>query len=519
MWWTWAEIALIVAVFYLSCPAPPPGVNEPHYLCRLRHAVEPSYCPGDLFLESPDAHYTFVLVFAPLTRFFSLEAVAWLGRLVTWVLVAWAWRRLSWTVVPRPLFAALAAALVIVGIAEGNFAGEWLVGGFESKPIAYAFVFLALRAWILGNWNWAWVHLGIASAWHALVGGWSVLILLALWLGGWRREQSFVGMLPGLVNGGVISLAGIIPALLTSAGEPPEVRAEAAQVYVFERLPHHLAPLHKKAEWIAERALRHATVASLFAALFALRIRMLRENEKEKLRDDPACRIAFYAAGAIVLALVGALIELVLWNHPTAAASLLRYYWFRLVDVAVPMAAALLWIRLLADLMSARDRWAPAMLTIMLLVAGVPLGLAMRDYAAKPVAVSDARRRDVADWLDICRWVKDETPTDALFLTPRGNTSFKWHAERAEVVTYKDIPQNATGLIEWRHRLYDVFKPDGDPEQPWVGSLGQLGTPRIMELADKYQVDYVLTRHGAPLSLPIAYDNKTYVVYEIQNNE
>ncbi|MCO6044491.1 hypothetical protein NG895_11300 [Aeoliella sp. ICT_H6.2] len=494
-------------------------MNEPHYLCRLQHAVDPSYCPGDLFLESPDAHYTFVLVFAPFTRWMSLSALAWLGRFICWTLVAWAWRRLSWTVVPRPLFAALAAALVIVGIAEGNFAGEWLVGGFESKPIAYAFVLLGLRSWILNKWNWTWIHFGIASAWHALVGGWSVLILLALWLAGWRRQQSLVGMLPGLLLGGVISLAGIIPALSTSAGAAPEVRAEAAQVYVFERLPHHLAPLHKPAEWIAERALRHSTVATLFALLFVLRLRTLRMEECSTLRDDPACRMAFYAAGAIVLALIGVVIELAFWNHPATSASLLRYYWFRIVDVAVPMAAALLWIRLLADLLAARYRWAPAMLAIMLLVAGVPLGLELRDYTKKPVAVSDARRRDVSDWLDVCTWVKENTPSDALFLTPRGNTSFKWHAERAEVVTYKDIPQNATGLIEWRQRLYDVFKPDGDPDALWVGNLGELGTARIMHLADKYNSRYVLTRHGTPVSLPIAYDNETYVVYEIQKSE
>jgi hypothetical protein len=517
-WWIAADILLVLAVFYLVAPSPPPGVNEPHYLCRLRHAVDPTYCPGDLFLESPDAHATFVLVLAPLARLMDFETLAWLGRLVNWAFMAWAWCRLSWAVVPRPLFAPLAAALMLAGIAEGNFAGEWLVKGFEAKTIAYVFVLLGLRAWLLNKWNWAWIHFGIASAWHALVGGWSVVILLGLWLVGWRREQSFAAMLPGLLIGGAISLAGVLPALALSAGVDAELKSEAAEVYVFERLPHHLAPLHKPAFWIAERATRHSTVAMLMALLLVVRLHTLR-SANTSIRDDSATRIALYAIGAMVLAMIGLAIEFTLWNHSALSASLLRYYWFRLVDVAVPMAMALLWIRLLADMMADKQRHAPAMLALLLVLSGTIIGTRFYTFVKNPVADSDAPTKPVGDWLDICDWVRTETPTDAMFLTPRGGSSFKWHAERAEVVTYKDVPQNAEGLVEWRRRLYEVFKPAGDASQPWVAGVGELGTPRVLELAEKYGIDYVLTTRDSPLSLPVAYDNATYVVYEIPKHE
>lgn len=513
-WWVGAEILLIVAIFYLSAVRPPPGVNEPHYLARLRHAVDANFCPGDLFLESPDAHKTFVIAFAWLTKFLSFETIAWLGRLLNWLFLAWAWRLLSWTVVPKPLFASLAAALMVVGTAEGNFAGEWLIKGFEAKTIAYGFVLLGLRAWVLKNWNWTWVHLGLASAWHALVGGWSVVILLALWLGGWRREQSFAGMLPGLVCGGIISLAGVVPALALSAGQPAEVRTEAAEIYVFQRLPHHLAPLHKPAKWIAERAGRHAVIVTLFVALLWVR-RATLGGRWAALRDDPAGRIAHYAIGAMALAMIGLAIELALWNDPPRAASLLRYYWFRLTDIAVPWALALLWIRLLADLMRDSQRRAAVMLVVMLLTAGVPTFTQLRDYLRRPVAAADAFASDVPAWLDVCDWIEQNTPTEALFLTPRGGSSFKWHAQRAELVTYKDVPQDAASLIEWRRRLYDAFKPNGDPNERWVRSTSQLGTPRILQLAEKYGVDFVLTRHDNPLNLPKVHSNSEYVVYEI----
>ncbi len=517
-WWkALGEIALIVCVFYLSSAAPPPAVNEPHYLCRLRHAIDPGYCPGDLFLESPDAHKTFVLAFAWMTRFLPLPALAWVGRLATWIALAWAWRRLSWTVVPRPLFATLAAAIVVSAIAEGNFAGEWLVGGFEAKTIAYVFVLLGLQAWVLNKWNLTWVFFGVASAWHALVGGWSVVIVLALWVFGWRRQQPLVGMLPGLLIGGAISLVGVLPALALNAGQPAEVRREAAEIYVFERLPHHLAPLHKPAPWIAVRVGCHATVVALFVALLLARRAELPSGRA--LQDDPAGRVAQYAIGAMVLAMVGMVLELMLWNQPDLAAGLLRYYWFRLTDVAVPVGVALLWIALLADLLERRSKLAPALLTVMLLLSGYPIAQSFGNFLAQPVAMADASMQDVGDWYDVCQWTRDNTPADALFLTPRGNTTFKWHAERAEVVTYKDIPQDAQSLVKWRRRLYDVFKPGGNAGLDWVGSLGELGTPRIRELAGEYGVDYVLTTHDYPLMLPVAYANETYVVYDTTNDK
>lgn len=513
-WLTLGEIALTAAIFYLSAPQPPPGVNEPHYLCRLRHAVDPSFCSGDFFLETADAHAVFVSAFAWTTRFCSLPAVAWLGRLTCWLALAWAWRRLSWLVVPQPLFSSLAAALWVVAIAECNFAGEWVVGGLEAKCMAYVFVLLGLRAWLLNKWNWTWIQLGIASAWHVLVGGWSVMILLGIWAAAGRRQQSLRGMLPGLAVGGLVSLAGLAPALALNQGVTQDVQSQAAEIYVFERLPHHLAPLHKPPEWIAERAGRHALVVTLLAALLWVRRQSL-GGSWATLARDPAARLAQYAAGAMALAMIGLAIELVLHDDASRAAALLRFYWFRLTDVAVPLAVSMLWIRLLADLLAERSRLAPALLASMLLLGGAPLALGMSQFVERPVAAADARLADTGDWIEICRWVRDNTRQGAICLTPRGQSSFKWYAHRGEVVTHKDVPQDAASLVEWRRRLYDVFKRGGQADARWAGNLGELGTSRILELAREYRFDYVVTTRDVPLALPIAAMNDTYVLYEV----
>ncbi|MGI9456826.1 MAG: DUF6798 domain-containing protein, partial [Aeoliella sp.] len=466
--------------------------------------------------ESRDAHVTFVTAFAWLTNWMSLPALAWMGRFATWTALAWAWWRLSWTVVPRPLFAALGAAGIVTGIAEGNFAGEWLVGGFEAKPIAYVFVLLALRSWLVGNWNWAWIHLGIASAWHALVGGWSVLILFMLWLFGWRSEVPLRSILPGLALGGAIAMFGVLPALILNVNQPPEISAEAAEIYVFERLPHHLAPLHKSPEWITERAGRHAMVVTLMVGLLWVRLTDLQWQWRD-LRDDAAGKIALFACGAMTLAMIGLSIEWLLWNDPPRSAQWLRYYWFRLTDVAVPLALGALLAACLKRLFDRGSRLAPPMLAIFLLFTGYWLITTTWDRHLQPIPQSDSKMTNPVDWIELCDWVRESTPKSSLVLTPRHSHSFKWRAERAEVVTYKDVPQDPESLIEWRRRLYDVFKLGGNRALPWCESIGQLGTPRVRELRDRYEFDYVVTRFDFPLALPIAYRNETYVVYQTRD--
>ena len=109
---TWprlAEVLLILLMFFAPAGDPAPYQNEPYYLCRLKHAWNPAWCLGDFYLESPDAHFTFVYTFGWLTKWLTLAATAWAGRIFVWSLLAWAWQRLSWLIVLRPYYSVLSA--------------------------------------------------------------------------------------------------------------------------------------------------------------------------------------------------------------------------------------------------------------------------------------------------------------------------------------------------------------------------------------------------------------------------
>src|SRR5687767_7341576 len=97
--WVAMELVWLLAVFFLFAGSPPPDVGEAHYLAKAKHYWQPNWVAGDLFLESADAHGVFYWTFGWVTQFLSLEASAWLGRAITWLLLAWSWRRLSWSLV------------------------------------------------------------------------------------------------------------------------------------------------------------------------------------------------------------------------------------------------------------------------------------------------------------------------------------------------------------------------------------------------------------------------------------
>jgi len=511
-----AESLLIVLVFFAMAGEPAPHHNEPHYLCRLKQYWNPNWCVGDLFLDSPDAHATFVWTFGWITRWLSLPATAWVGRLLAWTLIAWAWQRLSWRLVPVRLAAVLAAALWITLTERAHLAGEWVVGGVEAKCFAYLFVLLALRELVDGRWNRAWLFLGAASAFHVLVGGWSVVVVGGIWLfrkgdksnfGQHRPARRSLSREIGLIPfSGILALLGVVPALALTWGESPELVAEANRIYVFERLPHHLALLTLPSAEIVERLARHAALLVALWGLTRVQTRQLGDGWR---------RVIWFAWGAALLAGIALAIELAFRNDPLRAAAILRYYWSRLTDVAVPLAVSLLAVRVIAAGVAQRQNWAAWALAAALALTGWHLVAVSWSRVEHPVPPSDRRMRDYAAWVDVCTWVALHTPPDALFLTPRRAQSFKWRTGRPEVATWKDIPQDARSMVEWFRRLRAIYYEEVDGEIQPVKSLGHLGTERVAALAKEYGVDYVVTDGRRPLGFHVAYWNQEYVVYVV----
>jgi hypothetical protein len=506
-WLAPLEIALVLAVFAAQAAWPAPDVNEPHYLGKAKHFWDPGWASGDFFFESADTHRVFYVACGWLTRWLSLAQFAWCGRIATWLLLAAAWQRFCKAVVGRAGWAAPGAAIFLAFNVGCHVAGEWVVGGFEAKGLAYALVFAGLAAFVRDRWNLALVLLGGASALHVLVGGWAAIAAGICWLLSSDRPQ-LRHLLPGILCGALLALFGVVPALELNWGVEPPIVAEANEIYVFQRLSHHLLPQSFRWPFL---------VRYLFMLLVWLAM-------NHRPTDNPRLqRLRSFVVASLMIALAGFVLSQVTLNYPESRAAILRYYWFRLADVMLPVGIAL---SAMASQISdnPKSKIQNPKLLLWSIVCIALVVYAHDDYAAWNLfhnisrADKSGKVLDAEDWREVGEWVSDNTPPDALAITPRMAQSFTWYAGRGQIVSWKDLPQDAAAVVRWWHRLQEIYgTPHPEFQRRWHESLTELPPQRLRELGRRYNASYVVVEAVPPIELPLLYRNTSYAVYRLSD--
>lgn len=520
------EILLIFVLFFLEGAYLVPDVNEAHYLGKAARFWNESYAPGDFLLSTPDAHGVFVWTYGWLTQFFSLPVCAWIGRIVCWFAMAVFWRRLSWNIAPRPWFSVLSAGAFAFLQSYCQMAGEWVFGGMEAKTISYVFIFWGLERITSQKWGQAWIVLGIASMFHVLAGGWTVLAsLIAYTLCLITRQIAFrwkdVLTLP---VGGLLALPGLIPSLLLNHGAAPEIVKTAERLYVYFRLPHHLLFTAFPTQFVWRfTGLCVICIAAIIALFWISHCKKDVEQDKESPQIQPgAAFLSYYVLTAMCIACVGVILSYWSKSNPDVCAGLLRFYWFRLSDAAVPMAFSLLGCRV-AFLTKSSQYSAVHVLTLLILVSCCIVGV-FRNYnrLTNPVPPRQCRMAEANyyQWIDVCAWVDQNTPSDAVFIVPKMTRTFTWYSRRGTVVNWKDVPQDAAGLIEWRNRLCRLYicKDDSSPRGfVWDDGLARQAPEKLKRLGKEYGAEYLVTNARTPIALPVLYQNRQFTVYKLSD--
>jgi hypothetical protein len=309
-------------------------------------------------------------------------------------------------------------------------------------------------------------------------------------------------MVPGLGGGLLLALPGLVPALALNWGASPAIVSEASEIYVFRRLRHHLLPQYLPPELLARFALLVVAWLALFVVAPASR---------------QLLRIRGFATGSLAIALAGMVIAIATMNHPTVAARLMRFYWFRLADVAVPLSTAIAGA-CIASVSRRRWVWVTGWLGLcaLLMAANHQEFVALNLQNHVPRADKPGKVSNYSDWRMATGWINENTPANAVFLTPRLAQTFKWYAERGEVVSWKDIPQDARAIVAWWRRLEHVHgERDWSGELVWHDSLTELPPERLRRLGGRYGAEYLLTESQPRLALPRLYQNNSYAVYRL----
>jgi hypothetical protein len=492
-------------VFFVYGFQPTPGINESHYLTKAKHFWEPSWCEGDLFLESHAAHQAFYFVFCWPLKFTSLDTFAWCGRTFVWALAAFGF---SWWLIElrvRFWLVPFFAVLWLMLIERGNLAGEWVVGGLEAKSLAYAIVLIGFAALANGSRKLGWCLLGLATLFHFLVGIW-VLVAMFAGLLGERIANFFSGRLGDRMSittkrargwnkslwvaplfCAACTLVATLPSLLVERGVDYQSQVSAARIQVHQRLTHHL--------------LFNGFATERVAAFAALMILMFVVTRLERVSDVPPLWRRF-AGVSLLISFFGLVLSAMAetgGSRADFANGLLRLYWFRLADFAVPSYIAISLAGVLSERLKTR-RINTKLVAISLGLLAVAFVLnkmdqqgdrrPFADAAALPTYDDDPTRtwETYKNWYAVCLWIQENTPANSIFVTPADQQTFKWYAQRPEVVCWKDMPQDAESLLEWWQRVQQLTLV----ERSYPNGIAAYSDEQILDLAKKYKVDYFL---------------------------
>ena len=140
-------------------------------------------------------------------------------------------------------------------------------------------------------------------------------------------------------------------------------------------------------------------------------------------------------------------------------------------------------------------------LTILAVLAPVWRFASYVDLRGTVVAPRSAPPKDsiAQGWLDACRWVRANTDVGAVFLVPRGCDSFKWEARRAEAGSWKEIPQDANSIVQWRRKMEAFYENPGAPEgspmrwnQALVVVFINKGRAQVARESEEFGFDYAI---------------------------
>jgi hypothetical protein len=485
------HVAALMVVTFFAWGTPVPTGNEEHYLVVLRGMWDPSFLPNDwTFSTSLPDRWTFDALFGALALVVPVEAIAWGGRLVCWALSLWAilriGRRMS---VPLPL-AAVATALWIL-LDQSLVGGEWMIGWFEAKAVAWVFLLHAIDAAMAGRWTRAAAFAGLSATFHPAVGvvGGASLALAVLAVHRPLRDL----WKPALV-GVACGLPGVIQAGLMTIGSEPST------VDDWRFLSTSFLRIHMDASTFDVGLMAALVLTIAFTVTWA-----------HRMRARPEFRIlAWLHVIPAVLFAVGLL------AHATGAWNLMALTPYRLLPAISLLAFCLAGASALAEAsVGATGRVAP------LLAAGALLCLPALPslIKAEGARLANAWNPQPDSYELAFEWIATSIPDGEIGLVPpwRGDATLR---SRHGQVVHCAMPRYDK-LSEWHRRIADLLgdvttADSRDLGLSWIRAKEAwktLSEPDVARLASEYRATYLVTE--ANYSFPLAFIAREVKVYRL----
>jgi len=486
--------------------------NEVDFLPFARQFWEPNWLQNDWYLNLGNTYRNLLsMIIGPLVSWLGFDMGRYVGRFLVYLFLS---------VAVYDFFKSIRSNLVIglvvlyiFLIHQSIIAGEWIVGGVDTKTVAYSIVILSWAALIRKRYLSVFVFLGAALSFHPLVGIYavycSVLAVLVnkAWRSDWRivTKKSWPFFITGIYG---------IWSITSSQFQSSYMDSNTAWwIYTEYRLPHHLIP----ASWGYGYWIDGFTIAVLLlGAVFLI------------AKSDNLRYLAAYALASVSLFIVGLVI------YALGEVDLLRFYWFRFPDVVVPFMSLIisgLVIQNLFKILGTKiltlpdDNFFQKMYRSEYASKTAALAVVLVIFTAASVAVFDRIQSEVHSHSPIREmefWIAGNTPKDSVFLVNPRIEDFYIYAERPVFVTFKHFPQSAPEIEEWHERI-KLCNGNRTPQKMGFDSLDEIETSfynldeeAIRHIAKTYGMNYYLGLPSQNLPFRLVHSDGQFALYEIQ---
>jgi len=482
--------------------------NESDVLPLARQFMDRQWLPTDWYLNlRTDYRVLFDILVGSFLSKVDFQTVSLTGCLLEYLAYAFALDSLYRALHLRFEYGAAALALFLGQ--QFLVAGEWMIGGLETKVFAYLCVLFSISLILNERYRPAFFLAGLAFSFHPLIGMYSFFCLCVALFCIAIRTGEFWKLFKSAWLFLVSGLAGFF-SIFQQLRFSSSSNNRAWEIYVLFRLPRHLYP----AAW---QGLTWIWLLGLSILLIIVLLRVVHEKKIKFLLIYLLCSVGLFGIGLIFYSL-----GLISW---------LRFYWFRLADVMIPFLLPILLLSFLStgwlDQKMEKFRRKPKFfsnenpnrsLSVLILILTVFISLGnfattFREYQKQEQAMSSERT--------VFAWIAGNTPKEAVFLVDPTLADFYLTAQRSMFCSLKHLPSYEDEILEWHDRLSlcNGGKEFNQSGATVAGELQdnfyQLSLTQIKMIARQYAVSYYLGNEERQLNLPLIYDSGSYRLYLI----
>jgi hypothetical protein len=464
-------LLLFAAIFAFVGKTVPYG-NEPIYLLRLAKTYQPNLFPNDLsFSTTGSEHWLFNHIFGLLPLIFSTEFFAWSGRISVWVILLFAIFRLAkhWEI---SHFAVTISIFIWLALGQTIVNGEWIFGGFEAKNIAYICLLFALDFFLKKREIVASILLGLSFSFHPAVGLWAILAVgIALVF----ERYNFKTILQVVVITGLFALIGLVNLF-------GETNADIGdwKFFVTERAPEHLDPFY----WLVKG---FGVVALMFVFCWLA-------NWNSFLKKFLIALGVFFVIGV-----------------------LFRFFEQWQLLCLMPMRLFPVFLPLFFFFTFAKC-WKQKSFTSLSAFIAILVFINMLWWQKSELLPIVQVKETLQTWTTKVNdetkayfWLRENSPNDAVILSPPNNRNVWFYSHRSQFVSLSYPPFEK--MTEWRERLKKIIGENYE-SAAMSTAYKKLSEAEINKIADENQLNYFVGE--ANYGFPKVFESGNWKIYRLR---